>query len=180
MYYSTFKISVELATTPGWRTTVWGLLNYVPKGPDLVINKRDLEKFVIMHAFLTERIIRCSYEMTVFVHGSRDKPLKYQNHCFKTVGRERFCYANLLVYFNSPGSHFSSTCCWPLIILCSIMTQLSFTSLFSDLTVLNRLLQSQCTMTSLKILLLSIKNSFLRWSLCFSFQSTLLIAQKIC
>ena len=118
MYYSTFKISVELATTPGWRTTVWGLLNYVPKGPDLVINKRDLEKFVIMHAFLTERIIRCSYEMTVFVHGSRGKPLKYQNHCFKTVGRERFSYANLLVYFNSPGSHFSSTC-WPLIILCS-------------------------------------------------------------
>lgn len=50
-----------------------------------------------MHAFLTERIIRCSYEMTVFVHGSRDKPLKYQNHCFKTVGRERFSYANLLV-----------------------------------------------------------------------------------
>lgn len=179
MYYSTFKISVELATTPGWRTTMWGLLNYVPKGPDLEINKRDLEKFVIMHASLTERIIRCSYEMTVFVHGSRDKPLKYQNHCFKTVGRERFCYANLLVYFNSPGSHFSSTC-WPLIILCSIMTQLSFTSLFSDLTVLNRLLQSQCTMTSLKILLLSIKNSFLRWSLCFSFQSTPLIAQKIC
>ena len=179
MYYSTFKISVELATTPGWRTTVWGLLNYVPKGPDLVINKRDLEKFVIMHAFLTERIIRCSYEMTVFVHGSRDKPLKYQNHCFKTVGRERFSYANLLFYVNSPGSHFSSTC-WPLIILCSIMTQLSFTSLFSDLTVLNRLLQSQCTMTSLKILLLSIKNSFLRWSLCFSFQSTALIAQKIC